>query len=173
MKCSWKQFSGATLLFEHSPSRANEIDYFDIFSRPRENKVTRRFFLRFKNRSEVFCKKGVLKISQNLPEPARPATLFKKRLLQVVELRETSKGTFFNRTSLAGCFWSFLLSWSFLHFILKWQDCKNFTKLVPSDFFLGFTKLYPKAVTRMCSIRKLFLEILEIHWKTFVLESLF
>ena len=55
----------------------------------------------------------------------------------------------------------FLLSKSFIHFTLKWQDCKNFTKLVPSDFFLGFTKLNPKAVPRMCSIKKLFLEISE------------
>ena len=55
----------------------------------------------------------------------------------------------------------FSSSWSLLHFILKWQDCKNFTKLVPLDFFLGFTKLNPKAVAQMCSIKKLFLEILE------------
>ena len=30
---------------------------------------------------------------------------------------------------------------------------------MPSDFFLGFTKLNPKAVAWMCSIKKLFLEI--------------
>ena len=53
------------------------------------------------------------------------------------------------------------LSWSSLHLILKWQDCKNLTKLVPSDFFLGFTKLNPKAVARMCSLKRLFLEISE------------
>ena len=60
------------------------------------------------SQSEVFCKKGVLKISQNLHQENMclwPATLFK----------------------------IFLLSRSFLHFILKWQDCQNFTKLVPSQ----------------------------------------
>ena len=61
--------------------------------------------------------------------------------------------------------WWLLLVFSFklssLHFILKWQDCKNFTELVPSDFFLGFTKLNPKAVARMCSLKRLFLEISE------------
>ena len=31
--------SGLTLLFEHSPSRASEIDFFDIFSRPQENQL--------------------------------------------------------------------------------------------------------------------------------------
>ena len=31
--------SGVTLLFEHSPSRATEIDYFEIFSRLRENQL--------------------------------------------------------------------------------------------------------------------------------------
>ena len=33
--------SGVTLLFEHSPSRAGEIDYFEIFSHPRENQLAR------------------------------------------------------------------------------------------------------------------------------------
>ena len=33
--------SGATLLFERSPSRASEIDYFEIFSRPLENQLAR------------------------------------------------------------------------------------------------------------------------------------
>ena len=33
--------SGVTLLFEHSPSRASEIDYFEIFSRPLENQLAR------------------------------------------------------------------------------------------------------------------------------------
>ena len=37
--------SGATLLFERSPSRASEIDYFEIFSRPRENQLAQRFVL--------------------------------------------------------------------------------------------------------------------------------
>ena len=69
------------------------------------------------------------------------------------------KDTFFNRSPLVVASGFFLLSRSFLHFILKWQDCKNFTKLVPSKFFLGFTKLNPKAVAQMCSIKKLFLEI--------------
>ena len=36
-------FSGVALLFEHSPSRVNEIEHFEIFSRPRENKLARRF----------------------------------------------------------------------------------------------------------------------------------
>ena len=30
-----------------------------------------------------------------------------------------------------------------------------------TDFFLGFTKFNPKAVARICSIKKLFLEILQ------------
>ena len=30
---------GETLLFEHLPSQAIEIDYFEIFSRPRENQL--------------------------------------------------------------------------------------------------------------------------------------
>ena len=60
------------------------------------------------------------------------------------EFHETFKDTFFNRNTFSGCFWSFLLSWCSLHFIWKWHDCKNFTKLVSSDFFLGFTKLNPK-----------------------------
>ena len=30
--------SGVTLLFEHSPSWASEIEHFEIFSCPRENK---------------------------------------------------------------------------------------------------------------------------------------
>ena len=38
---------GVTLLFEHSPSRACEIDYFEIFSRLRENQLARRFVVKF------------------------------------------------------------------------------------------------------------------------------
>ena len=33
--------NGVKLLFEHSPSQAGEIDYFEIFSRPQENQVAR------------------------------------------------------------------------------------------------------------------------------------
>ena len=40
-------FSGVTLGFEHSPSRASEIEYFEIFSRPRENQLAPRFFVKF------------------------------------------------------------------------------------------------------------------------------
>ena len=37
-----------TLLFERSPSRASEIDYFEVFTRLRENQLTRRFVVKFK-----------------------------------------------------------------------------------------------------------------------------
>ena len=100
----------------------------------------------FLNIHKVYIKKLV---------PAACNYIKKETLVQVFEFRETLKDT------CGGCFWSFLLRWSSLHFILKWQDWKNFTKLVPSDIFLGFTKLNPKAVTRMCSIKTLFLEISE------------
>ena len=39
--------SDVTLLFEHSPSRASEIEHFVIFSCPRENKLGQRFFVKF------------------------------------------------------------------------------------------------------------------------------
>ena len=39
--------SGVILLFEHSSSRASEIDYFNILSRPRENQLDRRFVVKF------------------------------------------------------------------------------------------------------------------------------
>ena len=39
--------SGVTLLLEHSPSRANEIDYFENFSRPQENQFTWWFVEKF------------------------------------------------------------------------------------------------------------------------------
>ena len=51
----------------------------------------------------------------------------KEMLLQVFEVCETFKDTSFNRTTSGSCFWSFL------HFIYKLQDCKNFNKLVPSQ----------------------------------------
>ena len=35
------QASGVTLLFEHSPSWVSEIERFEIFSYPQENKLTR------------------------------------------------------------------------------------------------------------------------------------
>ena len=38
--------SRVTLIFEHSSSRASEIEHFEIFSRPRENQLARRFFLK-------------------------------------------------------------------------------------------------------------------------------
>ena len=88
-----------------------------------------------------FCKKGVLKK--------------KETLLQEFEFHETFKDIILNRTPpvvASGLF-------SSLYFISKPQDCKNFIKLVASDFFLGFRKLNTKAVARMCSIKKLFLEI--------------
>ena len=40
-------YSDVTLLFEYSPGRASEIEHFEIFSRPRENKLVRRFFVKF------------------------------------------------------------------------------------------------------------------------------
>ena len=35
----WYVFSGATLLFEHLPSRASDIEHFEIFSHPQENQL--------------------------------------------------------------------------------------------------------------------------------------
>ena len=40
-------FSGVTLLFEHSPSQASEIEHFDIFSHLRENQLAQQFFEKF------------------------------------------------------------------------------------------------------------------------------
>ena len=106
----------------------------------------------------------------------RPVTLFKKRLcyrcLNFVKLLRTAfLAPFFKH-----------LRWLILVFSLKlifssfyiWQDCKYFTKLVSSDFFLGLnkelytkiqflglTKLNSKAVVRMFSITKFFQEISE------------
>ena len=39
--------SGVTLLFEHLPSRASEIEHFEVFSCPRESQLARQFFVRF------------------------------------------------------------------------------------------------------------------------------
>ena len=39
--------SGVTLLFENSPSWANEIEHFGIFSRLQENQLARRLSVRF------------------------------------------------------------------------------------------------------------------------------
>ena len=40
--------SSVTLHFEHSPSWASEIGYFEIFSRLRENQLAWRFVIKFK-----------------------------------------------------------------------------------------------------------------------------
>ena len=40
-------YSDVTLRFELSPSRASDIDYFEVFSRPRESQLARRFFVEF------------------------------------------------------------------------------------------------------------------------------
>ena len=45
MNSIFPENSGVILLFEHSSSRASEIDYFDILSHPRENQ--RRFVVKF------------------------------------------------------------------------------------------------------------------------------
>ena len=42
-----RPISGVTLLSEHSPSQASEIDYIEIFSRPQENELARQFFVKF------------------------------------------------------------------------------------------------------------------------------
>ena len=42
-----KESSGATLLFEHSPSWASEIDHFENFICRRENQLVQQFFLKF------------------------------------------------------------------------------------------------------------------------------
>ena len=39
--------TSVTLHFEHSPTRASERDYFEIFGGPRENQLARGFFVRF------------------------------------------------------------------------------------------------------------------------------
>ena len=36
---TFSQFSGVSLLFEHSPPRLNEIEHFEIFSHPKENQL--------------------------------------------------------------------------------------------------------------------------------------
>ena len=36
-----------TFIFEHFPSRTSKIGHFKIFSHPRENQLTRRFFVKF------------------------------------------------------------------------------------------------------------------------------
>ena len=43
MNPTFRENSGVKLLFEHSPSQAGEIDYFEIFRRPqpRENQLAR------------------------------------------------------------------------------------------------------------------------------------
>ena len=38
---------GVTLLIEHSPSWASEIDYLEIFSWPQENQLARGFVVKF------------------------------------------------------------------------------------------------------------------------------
>ena len=38
--------SAITLLFEHSPSRAGEIEHFGIFSRLQENQLAQQFFIK-------------------------------------------------------------------------------------------------------------------------------
>ena len=40
-------YSGVTLIFDHLPSRASEIEHSAIFSRSRENKLAQRFFVKF------------------------------------------------------------------------------------------------------------------------------
>ena len=84
--------------------------------------------------SEVLSIKGVLTISQNLQQKNCACGLqlyLKKDSVTGVWMLWNFWDTFFNRTPPAVA--SFLLSKSFLHFILKWQDCKNLTKLVPSQ----------------------------------------
>ena len=39
--------SGLILLFEHLPCWVSEIEHFEIFSLPQENKITQRFFIKF------------------------------------------------------------------------------------------------------------------------------
>ena len=89
----------------------------------------------------------------------QPATLLKKRLCYrcLISMKLLRTPLLIEHLHL----WLFLLSWSFLHFTIDWWDYKKFTKLVPSDFFLEFTKLNPKAVAQMCSIKKLFQVISE------------
>ena len=47
MRKFWLLTSGVTLRFEHSSSRVSEIEHFQIFYRPRENRLVRRFFVKF------------------------------------------------------------------------------------------------------------------------------
>ena len=46
---------GETLLFEHLPSQAIEIDYFEIFSRPRENQLAQWFVTKFNLLLYLIC----------------------------------------------------------------------------------------------------------------------
>ena len=43
----WKQARESTLLFLFLSSQAGEIEHSEIFSRPRENQLARRFFVKF------------------------------------------------------------------------------------------------------------------------------
>ena len=48
LKCHFYHFgSGVILLFEHSPSRSSEIDYFEILSHQQENQFAWQFFVKF------------------------------------------------------------------------------------------------------------------------------
>ena len=41
------RYSGASLIFEHSPNRASETDYFEIFSALREIQLAQQLFVKF------------------------------------------------------------------------------------------------------------------------------
>ena len=47
MKSIFPENSGVTLLLEHLPSGASEIDYFEIFIYPRENQLAWQFLVKF------------------------------------------------------------------------------------------------------------------------------
>ena len=45
--CEISIISGVALIFEHSPNRASEVDYFEIFSRPQEDQLAQPFSVKF------------------------------------------------------------------------------------------------------------------------------
>ena len=106
---------GVTLLFEHSASRACEIDYFEIFSRLRENQLARRFVVKFNLLLlflisycwECFMTKKVFlkfhKIYSNKSVTVASNFIEKQTPLQEFEFCETFKDTFFNRTPHVQC----------------------------------------------------------------------
>ena len=97
----------------------------------------------------------------------RPATLFKKRLCYRCLKFEKPLRTPFSIEHFLWLLLVFYFKLIFPSFYIKMARLYEFYKTSSfADFFLGFTKLNPKAVPWMCSIKKLFLEInCKVHRK--------